>query len=115
MMIMAQTGFRHGAGRPKGSVASLNGKLTPAQIAAEAARVGLEPLPYMLSVMNDPTADPIRRDRMAVAAAPFVHQRADDRLGKKLRADIDARDIDVGSSWERLLRRDQTNDQPRTP
>jgi hypothetical protein len=29
----------------------------------------------MLSVMNDPKADASRRDRMAQAAAPFVHAR----------------------------------------
>jgi phage terminase small subunit len=31
------------------------------------------PLEYMLKVMNDTTADAARRDRMAIAAAPFVH------------------------------------------
>jgi hypothetical protein len=107
---MPQRGFKHGSGRPKGSVASLNRKLSQAQIAAEAARVGMAPLDYMISVMNDPLCDPTRRDRMAVAAAPFVHQRIESgSVGKKLRADIEARDIDVGSSWEHLLRRDQTN------
>jgi hypothetical protein len=29
----------------------------------------------MLAVLHDPKADPDRRDRMAVAAAPFVHPR----------------------------------------
>jgi len=29
----------------------------------------------MLAVLHDETADPDRRDRMAVAAAPFVHPR----------------------------------------
>ena len=106
---MPQRGYKHGCGRPRGSVASLNGKLSQAQIAAEAARVGLAPLDYMVSVMNDPLCDPIRRDRMAVAAAPFVHQRADDRLGKKQRADLEAVDIDRDTPWERLLRRDRTN------
>jgi hypothetical protein len=33
------------------------------------------PLEYMLEVMNDPGADTMRRDRMAIAAAPFVHPR----------------------------------------
>jgi hypothetical protein len=35
------------------------------------------PLEYMLGVMNDVTVDGPRRDRMAIAAAPFVHARAD--------------------------------------
>jgi phage terminase small subunit len=35
-------------------------------------------------VMNDPGADDGRRDRMAVAAAPYIHARAAEQvLGKK--------------------------------
>jgi hypothetical protein len=38
----------------------------------------------MLGVMNDPGADAARRDRMAIAAAPFVHGRAAEaKPGKK--------------------------------
>jgi hypothetical protein len=37
----------------------------------------------MLAVMNDKDVEPARRDKMAVAAAPFVHQRADSTPGKK--------------------------------
>jgi hypothetical protein len=109
-MNVARSGYKHGCGRPKGAVSSIKHPLTPAQIAAEAARVGLSPLNYMLSVMNDELCDPIRRDRMAVAAAPFIHKRADaDRIGKKLRADLEARDNDVGTPWEELLRRDKAH------
>src|SRR3954469_11813830 len=36
----------------------------------------LDPLAYMLRVMNDPGAEPERRDRMTIAAAPFVHRQA---------------------------------------
>lgn len=35
-----------------------------------------DPLAYMLATMNNPLADPLRRDKMAIAAAPFVHVRA---------------------------------------
>jgi phage terminase small subunit len=43
-----------------------------------------DPLQYMLDVMNDPNIEGGRRDRMAVAAAPFLHQRAcDQKPGKK--------------------------------
>jgi hypothetical protein len=45
------------------------------EIADQAAAYGLTPLEYMLSVLRDPTVEPERRDRMAVAAAPFVHPR----------------------------------------
>jgi hypothetical protein len=33
------------------------------------------PLQYMLRIMNDPQADPQRRDYMAKAAAAYVHPR----------------------------------------
>jgi hypothetical protein len=58
---MPRGGFRPGAGRPKGS---------------KTARPGVAPLEYMLAVMNDVAADDARRDRMAIAAAPFVHARS---------------------------------------
>jgi len=59
------------------------------------------PLQYLLTVMNDPAADPARRDRMAVAAAPFVHAKPGD-LGKKQQALLDAQDA-AGTNWERLV------------
>jgi hypothetical protein len=63
-------GARPGAGRPKGT-----GKLQrqrQAQVAT-AESMGLTPLEFMLRIMNDPAEDPTRRDRMAQAAAPYVH------------------------------------------
>jgi hypothetical protein len=45
------------------------------EIAEQAARNNQTPLHYMLSVVADPTADVDRRDRMAIAAAPFCHPR----------------------------------------
>ena len=35
-----------------------------------------DPLQYMLDVMNNPLAPPDRRDKMAVAAAQYMHKRA---------------------------------------
>jgi hypothetical protein len=63
-------GKRPGAGRKKG----IPNKVTAAKAAAIAAS-GLTPLDYMLSVMRDESADPERRDRAAVAAAPYAHPR----------------------------------------
>ena len=40
---------------------------------AKAQKFGMTPLEYMLTVMNDSESDTGRRDRMAVAAAPYVH------------------------------------------
>jgi len=37
----------------------------------------------MLAVMADRSVDESRRDRMAIAAAPFVHPRVGDGHGKK--------------------------------
>ena len=45
-------------------------------------RKGVTPLDHMLAVMNDPTADPARKDRMARAAAPYCHPRVVDK-GKR--------------------------------
>jgi len=42
---------------------------------SEVAESGTTPLEHMLAVLHDPKADADRRDRMAVAAAPFVHPR----------------------------------------
>jgi|SRR6516162_811462 hypothetical protein len=39
----------------------------------EVAKAGTSPLEHMLAVLHDPKADADRRDRMAIAAAPFVH------------------------------------------
>lgn len=66
---MAKGGYRPGAGRPRGSKTVAGTE----DIAAEARAAGMTPLEYMLSVMNDRKADKARRDRMAIAAAPFVH------------------------------------------
>ena len=71
---MPRGGSRPGAGRPK-KVAM------PPQ---EPAKDGDPPKPkgprrtpleYMLDVMNDNLADPLRRDRMAVAAAQYEHSK----------------------------------------
>ena len=64
----------------------------------------LSPLDYMLSVINDPEADPARRDRMAIAAAPYVHARAADTApGKKEQAEIEAATAERGTKWASLL------------
>jgi hypothetical protein len=39
----------------------------------------MTPLEFMLAVMNDPNADMSRRDRMAIAAAPYMHSKAMDQ------------------------------------
>lgn len=82
---MARGGYRPGAGRPRKEA----GK-APAMVNEDAAHKprkslgGKTPLEYMLSVMNDQSAEDARRDRMAMAAAPYVHGKAADAApGKK--------------------------------
>ena len=101
-------GYRAGAGRPRkaGTTGAPN---LPANVAEAAAKVELSPLEYMLQVMNDLAAEPERRDRMAIAAAPFVHVRpSDHKAGKKAEAAARAREIS-GTAWDDLLPR---SDQP---
>src|SRR3954453_20561539 len=92
-------GERPGAGRPKRSMQRRRDRMTTALASGR-----LSPLDYMLSVMNDPDADPARRDRMAIAAAPYVHVRAADaKLGKKEAAEQAALTAERGTSWDSLL------------
>lgn len=92
---MARGGFRPGAGRPKGAKTVKAAK--PEAVAAEAAAEGLTPLDYMLSVMRNVSEDPTRRDRMAIAAAPFVHARREPvGQGKKEAAEAAAKKASTG-------------------
>ena len=64
---MERGGKRLGAGRPKGS----RQKITE-EVLRTAAEAGETPLEYMLRIMR--TCDsPDRADRMAIAAAPYLH------------------------------------------
>ncbi len=58
---------------------------------ADAKTENLDPLTYMLKVMNDDGAEKDRRDRMAIAAAPFCHARKGEGKGKKDERDDRAR------------------------
>jgi hypothetical protein len=59
------------------------------------------PLDYLLSVINDPAVSPSRRDRLAIAAAPYCHPRLIEpqKVGKKDRQDEAAATAGVGTSW----------------
>ena len=63
-------GRRRGAGRPKGA----KNKRQVVQIETLTAGRKLQ-LEYMLEALNDPTTPEERRDRFAIAAAPYVHPR----------------------------------------
>jgi hypothetical protein len=69
------------------------------------AEGGLEPgqqtpLECMLEVSNDPTADPARRDALAIAAARYCHPRMyDNRVGKKDGQAAAAMTAGAGTAW----------------
>ena len=67
---MLRGGYRPCAGRPKGATMRLD-----VEVRRAAHKIGCAPLEYMLAVMNDPTVDPNRRDRMALGAIRYVHAR----------------------------------------
>jgi hypothetical protein len=102
---MAHGGARPGAGRPKGlKTLREHRKLIPADIRSAARAEKMSPLEYMLAVMNDETADDARRDRMAQAAAPFVHPRAEAaKPSARDQVEETARTADRGTSWSALL------------
>ena len=82
---MAHGGSRPNAGRPK------KGE-EPIQVEVRRGTGKyLTPLEYMEAVINDDDADVNRRDRMAVAAAPYRHPRASEvEPGKKERRQANA-------------------------
>lgn len=99
---MSKTGYRPGAGRPKGSKtvrAKALDKL-PADIRSAARKSGVTPLDFMLAVMNDEEQDMSLRSRMAIAAAPFVHPKPGDQpKGKKEQAVEEAATAGTGTEW----------------
>ena len=68
-------GRRPGAGRPKGSVE----RFTSGNLKHFRERYPLQPLDHMMDIINAPPGTKgvtnARRDRMAMAAAPYLHQR----------------------------------------
>ena len=68
-------GKRPGAGRPKGAVE----RVTSRNLKHFRERYPVQPLDHMMNVVNAPPGSKgvtnARRDRMAMAAAPYVHQR----------------------------------------
>jgi len=97
---MARGGFRSGAGRPKkGGATRVKTRLSSRPVKSSSDML---PLDYMLAVMRDSQADEARRDRMACAAAPFIHEKAaDNKLGKKEQREEAAKQADDVFSMSR--------------
>jgi hypothetical protein len=89
---MPRGGFRANAGRPRGGKKAKAAPITvPSDVKTAARKSGMTPLDYMLTVMNDDAAAMERRDRMAIAAAPFVHSKAEgEQEGKKAQRQANA-------------------------
>lgn len=70
-------------------------------------KLRVTPLEYMLSVIGDEDADPLRRDRLAVAAAPYMHPKvvAVEDGGKKAEAERAAKREAESGSWAGLMSR----------
>lgn len=97
---MPRGGYRPGGGRPKGSKNKRTIAAEAAQPVAPEPTEERTPLEYMLAVMNDPTASPERRDRMAIAAASFVHKRGEEITpGKRAQAQQGAREVVAGGRY----------------
>jgi len=97
---MARGGFRAGAGRPRTKPAlppKDKAKKTGSREVVRPVKStpNMMPLDYMLAVMRDEAADEVRRDRMAIAAAAYIHEKAADRkLGKKEQREATAKASD---------------------
>ena len=69
-VIKRRGGKRPGAGRPKGA----RNKRTEERVQQNLVK-GKLPLEYMLDVMRNGSIPKERRDKMAIAAAPYLHPR----------------------------------------
>jgi phage terminase small subunit len=111
---MARGGYRPGAGRPKGARSGkpASPKSTPTKRGQAAPKPPeptgpvppkggqFSPLDYMLHVLNDPSAGAERRDKMAIAAAPYTHVRPSSaKPGKKELAQQAALEAAQGDDW----------------
>ena len=70
----------------------------------------MTPLAYLLKVINDETTDPGRRDRLAIAAAPYCHPKLIERhsVGKKMQQSEAAEKAAIGTPWAQDLDVDGT-------
>jgi hypothetical protein len=60
----------------------------------------LTPLAYMLQIINDPTADPNRRDTLARCAAQYVHSKAGEKGKKDATAAAARKAGGRGTEWD---------------
>jgi hypothetical protein len=95
-------GARPGAGRPRGS----KNKRRPAQQQAAASGQQL-PLEYMLQIMNDRRQPSARRDKMAIACAPYLHARLIANGVAKCSFEMTAAELEAVLKREEAYQREQ--------
>ena len=93
-------GARRGSGRPKGVL----NRRRPAQFRARDEGQQL-PLDYMLKILNDPAQPQARRDRMAVAAAPYLHARLMGNPTAKAAFEMSEEELETVIEREKAFRR----------
>lgn len=80
---MPRGGYRPGSGPKKGTKYRPRGsRPIIEEVKKDSTTENMTPLEFMLGIMNDPNQDVNRRDRMAIAAAPYCHARGSE-TGKK--------------------------------
>lgn len=104
--------------RPKGSKDKAPRKW-PSRFIGETIPAGKSPLEYMLAVMNDEKADMLRRDKMALAAAPYIHAKIAEKsssdgpvqvfVGKKAQVSAAAASAGEGTEWGDDLKSEVAN------
>jgi len=105
---MPAGGARPGAGRPRKEISSPKQQTEcsfPVDVVAQSkANPGMTPLEYMLTVMRNPDVPDTRRDRMAVAAAPYCHGKiAEQYETKKKRTHMAAAATAKETEWGVLV------------
>lgn len=70
-------------------------KLTEPEVPDDVTPTNYTPLEYALTVMNDPREPKDRRDRLAVAAMPYVHAKKGES-GKREKAESNANKVSQG-------------------
>ena len=62
-------------------------------------QTGITPLGYMLAIIRDPDADPARKDKLAIAAAPYCHARLVQPAKRDQQAKAARRAGGQGTEW----------------